>query len=190
MEAESNAARQRYCAVAITLHWLIAAVIFCTFLLGQYMTELDVSPTKLKLYAYHKWIGVTIFMLVLVRLGWRLSHRPPPPPMSMPAWQHSAANITHFLLYALTLLIPLSGWLMSSSLGFQVVYLGLLPIPDLLGKNKELADQFEQLHEALNWLMVLLIALHVAAALKHHLMDRDDVLWRMLPFVKPRSASK
>ncbi len=190
MAPDLTAARRRYSAVAIALHWLIAAAILCTFVLAQYMTELEISPTKLKLYAYHKWIGVTIFMLVLVRLGWRLSHRPPPPPVTMPAWQHSAANITHFFLYALTLLIPLSGWLMSSALGFQVVYLGVLPIPDLLGKNKEMADQLMQLHEALNWLMVLLIALHVAAALKHHLVDRDDVLRRMLPFIKQRSASK
>ncbi len=108
----------------------------------------------------------------------------------MPAWQHSAANIAHFFLYALTLAIPLSGWLMSSATGFQVVYLGLLPIPDLLAKNKEVADQMKQLHEALNWLMVLVVALHVAAALKHHVVDRDDVLRRMLPFLKQRSTLK
>ena len=181
---------ERYTGVAITLHWLIAAAILCTFLLAQYMTELQLSPVKLKLYSYHKWIGVTIFLLVLIRLAWRVAHRPPPPPVSMPAWQHSAAGIAHFFLYALTLAIPVSGWLMSSALGFQVVYLGLLPIPDLLAKNKDMADQLKQLHEALNWLMVLVVALHVAAALKHHLVDRDDVLRRMLPFLKQRSALK
>ena len=181
---------QRYTRVAITLHWLIAAAILCTFLLGQYMTGLQLSPAKLKLYSYHKWIGVTIFLLVLIRLAWRVTHRPPPAPASMPAWQHSAAKIAHFFLYALTLCIPISGWLMSSASGFQVVYLGMLPIPDLLGKSKALADQLKQLHEALNWLMLLVVALHVAAALKHHLVDRDDVLWRMLPLLKQRSASK
>jgi cytochrome b561 len=180
----------RYTGVAITLHWLIAAAILCTFLLGQYMTGLQLSPAKLKLYSYHKWIGVTIFLLVLMRLAWRVSHRPPPPPASIPAWQHGAANIAHFLLYALTLAIPVSGWLMSSASGFQVVYLGLLPIPDLLAKNKDVADQLKQLHEALNWLMLLVVALHVAAALKHHLVDRDDILRRMLPFLKQRSAPK
>lgn len=181
---------QRYTGVAITLHWLIAGVILCTFLLGQYMTGLELSPAKLKLYSYHKWIGVTIFLLVLIRLAWRVSHRPPPPPASMPAWQHSAAGIAHFFLYALTLSIPVSGWLMSSASGFQVVYLGQFPIPDLLAKNKDMADQLKQLHEALNWLMLLLVALHVVAALKHHLVDRDDVLRRMLPFLKQRSALK
>ena len=185
-----QASLPRYTGVAITLHWLIAAAILSTFLLAQYMTDLKLSPVKLKLYSYHKWIGVTIFLLVLIRLVWRVSHRPPAPPASLPAWQHSAANIAHFFLYALTLVIPVSGWLMSSASGFQVVYLGLLPIPDLLAKNKDLADQLKQLHEALNWLMVLVVALHVAAALKHHIMDRDDVLKRMLPFLKLRSASK
>ena len=185
-----NGNLQRYTGVAITLHWLIAAAIFGTFLLGQYMTDLQLSPAKLKLYSYHKWIGVTIFLLVLARLAWRLAHRPPPPPASMPAWQHSAAGIAHFLLYVLTLAIPISGWLMSSASGFQVVYLSMIPIPDLLAKNKELAEQLKELHEALNWLMVLVIALHVAAALKHHLVDRDDVLRRMLPFLKSRSILK
>jgi cytochrome b561 len=181
---------QRYSGVAILLHWLIAVAILCTFLLGQYMTNLQLSPVKLRLYSYHKWIGVTILLLVLARLAWRLAHRPPPPPASMPAWQHSAAGIAHFFLYVLTLAIPVSGWLMSSASGFQVMYLGVIPIPDLLAKNKDMADQLKQLHEALNWLMVLVVALHVAAALKHHLVDRDDVLWRMLPFIKQRSAVK
>ena len=133
---------------------------------------------------------MAIFLLVLIRLAWRVTHRPPLPPASMPAWQHSAASIAHFFLYVLTLAIPVSGWLMSSASGFQVVYLGQIPIPDLLAKNKAMADQLKELHEALNWLMVLVVALHVAAALKHHLVDRDDVLRRMLPFLKQRSAPK
>ena len=185
-----NPSLQRYTGVAIALHWLIAAAILGTFLLGQYMTNLQLSPAKLKLYSYHTWIGVTIFLLVLARIAWRLAHRPPPPPASMPAWQHSAASIAHFFLYALTLAIPVSGWLMSSASGFQVVYLGVIPIPDLLAKSKDAAQELKQLHETLNWLMVLVVAMHVAAALKHHLMDRDDVLRRMLPFLKQRSAVK
>ena len=181
---------QRYTNVAIALHWLIALTILCTFVLGLYMSDLQLSPAKLKLYSYHKWIGVTIFLLVFARIAWRLGHRPPPPPAAMPAWQHSAASIAHVFLYALTLAIPLSGWLMSSATGFQVVYLGVLPIPDLLGKDKAMAEQLKELHEALNWLMVVVVALHIAAALKHHLIDRDDVLARMLPLVKPRSSEK
>jgi cytochrome b561 len=179
----------RYTSVAIALHWIIALAIFGTFALGVYMHELPLSPTKLKLYSYHKWIGVTIFALVLLRLAWRLAHKPPAPPPSMPAWQHRAASAAHALLYLLTLAIPLSGWLMSSASGFQVVYLGVLPIPDLLPKDKALAEQLKDLHESLNFLMLAVVVLHVAAALKHHLVDRDDVLARMAPVFKPRSKN-
>lgn len=180
---------QSYTRVAIGLHWVIAATIVGTFALGVHMHELPLSPTKLRLYSYHKWIGVTIFALVLFRLLWRLGHRPPPPPLSMPAWQRRAAAVTHVLLYVLTLAIPVSGWLMSSASGFQVVYLGLLPIPDLLPKDKALADQLKDAHEFLNMFMLALVVLHAAAALKHHLLDRDDVLARIFPLVKPRSKS-
>lgn len=177
----------RYSRVAIALHWIIALAILCTFALGIYMHELDLSPAKLKLYSYHKWTGVTIFLLVLIRLAWRLTHHPPAPPPEMPAWQHHAANTAHVGLYLLTLAIPLSGWLMSSASGFQVVYFEVLPIPDLVGKDKALAGQLKDLHYALNILMFAVVVLHVAAALKHHFADRDDVLARMLPIVKPRS---
>lgn len=180
---------QRYTRVAIGLHWIIALAILGTFALGLYMHELPLSPAKLKLFSYHKWIGVTIFALVLFRLAWRLGHRPPPPPPSMPAWQHHAAAAAHVALYLLTLAIPVSGWLMSSASGFQVVYLGILPIPDLLGKDKVLAEQLKEAHKFLNIVMFAVVVLHVAAALKHHLMDRDEVLARMLPFIKPRSKN-
>lgn len=180
---------QHYTRVAIGLHWVIALAIFATFALGLYMHELPLSPAKLKLYSYHKWIGVTIFALVLFRLLWRLGHRPPPPPPSMPAWQHWTASAAHVTLYLLTLAIPVSGWLMSSASGFQVVYLGVLPIPDLLAKDKALADQFKDIHEFLNMLMLALVVLHAAAALKHHVVDRDDVLTRMFPLVDPRSKN-
>lgn len=178
----------RYTGVAIALHWIIAGAILVTFALGIYMHELELSPTKLRLYSYHKWIGVTIFLLVLFRLAWRLTHRPPPAPAGMPAWQHHAATAAHAGLYLLTLAIPLSGWLMSSASGFQVVYLGVVPIPDLVGKDKALFEQFKNLHYYLNILMFAVVVLHVAAALKHHIKDRDDVLSRMLPLVKRRST--
>lgn len=180
---------QRYSRVAIGLHWIIALAIFCTFALGLYMHELPLSPTKLRLYSYHKWIGVTIFALVLFRLLWRLAHRPPPPPPGMPRWQQRAATATHATLYLLTLAIPVSGWLMSSASGLQVVYLGWLPIPDALPKDKALAEQLKDVHEFLNMLMLALVVLHVAAAMKHHLLDRDDVLARMFPLVHPRSKT-
>jgi cytochrome b561 len=178
----------RYTHFAIGLHWLIAFAIVGTFALGLYMHELPLSPQKLKLYSWHKWAGVTIFMCVVLRLGWRLLHRPPELPAAMPAWQRQAAAATHVLLYLLMFAVPLSGWLMSSAKGFQTVWFGVLPLPDLLDKNKELGDLLKEVHEFLNFSMATLVAAHLGAALKHHFLDRDDVLARMIPFLGKTSG--
>lgn len=179
----------RYTRIAMALHWLIAAAIFANFAFGTWMVELDLSPQKLRFYSYHKWLGVSIFVLVLARLAWRLGHRPPALPTHMPAWERIAATISHTLLYTLTLAVPLSGWLFSSAKGFQTVYFAVIPIPDLIAKNPPLADVLKQWHESLNYVMAVLVALHVAAALKHHFKDRDDVLVRMLPFARSRPGA-
>ncbi len=181
--------RAAYTRTAIALHWIMALLILATLPLGLGMTELALSPLKLKLYAWHKWIGVTVFALAVLRLAWRLSHPAPPPPAGMPAWQRRAAAVLHGLLYVLLLAIPLSGWLMSSAKGFQTVYLGLLPIPDLLAKDEALGDALAGVHAWLNYSLAALLLVHVAAALKHHLIDRDEVLVRMLPLVKPRKEA-
>ena len=172
----------RYGGVAIGLHWLIAIAIIFSFSLGFYMSDLPLSPQKLKFYSWHKWAGVTIFLCVLVRLLWRLSHRPPELPDSIPAWQRKVAGATHVLLYLLMFVVPLTGWLMSSAKGFQTVYFGVLPLPDLLAKNDELGDLLQQVHKLLNYSMAALVVAHLGAALKHHFVDRDEVLARMLPF--------
>lgn len=174
----------RYTATAITLHWLTALLVLVTFPLGVYMHELQLSPFKLQLLSYHKWIGVTIFLLTLWRLAWRVGHIPPPLPETIPLWQQRAAQGLHYLLYALLLIIPLSGWLMSSAKGVPVVYLGLVQLPDLVGKDKALGDLLHEVHEALNFGLLALVGMHVAAALKHHFIDMDATLLRMLPFGK------
>jgi cytochrome b561 len=161
----------RYTGVAIGLHWLIALALIGSFALGLYMHELPLSPQKLKLYSWHKWAGVTIFLFVALRLGWRLTHRPPALPAAMPSWQRKAAEATHVLLYLLMFAVPLSGWLMSSAKGFQTVWFGVLPLPDLLDM-------------LLNFSMAALVVAHLGAALKHHFVDRDDVLSRMLPLFR------
>lgn len=171
----------RYSSTAIALHWLIGLGILGLFCFGLYMADLPLSPNKLRYYSWHKWGGVTIFLLVLVRLFWRITHRPPALPTTMPEWQRIVANGTHHLLYLLMFLIPLSGWLMSSAKGFQTVWFGVLPLPDLLSKDKALGDALAEVHELLNFGMAALVLAHAGAALKHHLIDKDDVLSRMLP---------
>lgn len=174
----------RYTLTAIRLHWLTALLILASFTVGLYMVDLPLSPQKLKIYAWHKWAGVTIFLLVIWRLLWRMRHQPPELPIAMPLWQRQLAVGAHFLLYLLMFAVPLSGWLMSSAKGFQTVYFGILPIPDLLGKNVEWGNRLREVHESLNFLMMAVVTGHALAALKHHWIDRDDVLVRMLPFLK------
>ena len=179
----------RYTAPAIALHWLIGLGIIGLFCFGLYMHELPLSPDKLRYYAWHKWGGVTVLLLVVVRLFWRATHRPPALPIAMPAWQRMTATATHHLLYLLMFAIPLSGWLMSSAKGFQTVWFGVLPLPDLLSKDKALGDALAEAHELLNFTMAALVLGHAGAALKHHLIDKDDVLTRMLPTCLHRRTS-
>jgi cytochrome b561 len=173
-----------YTRTAKALHWLIALLIFAVFPLGLYMHDLKLSPAKLQLYSYHKWVGMTILLLAIVRLLWRITHRPPA--LSLPRLQQIASVAVHHTLYVLMFAIPLTGWLMSSAKGYQTVLFGILPLPDLLAKDKQLGHTLENIHASLNYILLLLVAVHIAAALKHHFIDRDDVLARMLPKGKNR----
>jgi cytochrome b561 len=177
----ANLASTNYTATAKALHWLMAVLFFGLLALGFYMQDLPLSPQKLQLYSWHKWAGVSVFVLALVRLAWRITHRPPALPASMAKPLQMAAHAGHLALYALMFAIPLSGWLMSSAKGFQTVWFGVLPLPDLLSKNKELGDLLQTVHMSLNLLFVAVIAGHTGAALKHHFIDKDDILTRMLP---------
>jgi cytochrome b561 len=170
----------RYSGVAIALHWLLAVLIVGTFCVGLYMHELPFSPTRLKLYNWHKWAGVTILALSALRLLWRLTHRPPADP-PMPAWQRWAAHGAHWALYALFFLVPLAGWAYSSAAGFPIVVFGVLPLPDFVAPDRALADILKQRHATLAFALAAVVALHIAAALKHHFIDRDGLLDRMRP---------
>ena len=168
----------RYTGTAVALHWLIAALIICAFTLGWIMTDLEVSPLKLRMFNWHKWVGITILLLVIIRLLWRLFHRPPVM-LPMPAWQRIAAKTLHVILYVLLLLQPLSGWVYSNAAGYKVVYLGLVPLPNLVDKNKQVADVLMERHEFLGWCLLVIASLHILAALKHHFVDGDATLKRM-----------
>lgn len=176
---------KRYSTVAVVLHWLLALVIAAMFGVGLYMTDLPFSPQRLKLYNWHKWAGVTFLALTVLRMLWRVTHRPPALPgtvtRNMPGWQTRAYHATHHLMYLLFFAVPLAGWAYSSAAGFPIVWFGQLPLPDLLPVNKELAELIKPLHMLLALALVALAGLHIAAALKHHVVNRDGLLSRMLP---------
>jgi cytochrome b561 len=172
---------ERYHPIAKGLHWLMALAILGMMGLGLIMQGLPLSPEKLQYYSWHKWTGVSLFVLTWLRLLWRGLHPAPALPASMPILHQRLAHAGHAALYVLMLAIPLSGWLMSSAKGVQTVWFGIWPIPDLLSKDKALGAWLAQIHGGLNLVLGVMLLAHVGAALKHHWVDRDDILKRMLP---------
>ena len=180
--ADSPPQPARYNWLARQLHWIIAAAILLMFFLGFTMTALPLSETRLTMIAWHKWLGITILTLAVARLLWRyLSVRPDDHHPAVPAIMNRAAKLGHLALYALLLIVPLLGWLYSSAAGFKVVLFELVPIPDLVGKNKQLADLLAELHEIFAWTLLVLVIGHVAAVVIHHLRFKDPILTRMRP---------
>lgn len=174
--------RKKYTGIAILLHWLIALLIVCAFTLGTVMVNIPgLTPTKLKYFSWHKWLGVTILALTCLRLLWRLSHPAPPYPLDMPRWEISAASLLHTLLYILVFAVPLTGYFYSLASGVPVVYLGLFPLPVLIGPDPELKEIFKLAHFTLNMTLLACVCVHLLAALKHQFIDRDHILKRMLP---------
>jgi cytochrome b561 len=175
----------RYGTVAIVLHWVLGAAIVGAFCFGLYLDDMPRSLAKLQFMNWHKWAGICILLASVGRLLWRFTHRPPDLPeaiaRTMPGWQHLAHRATHGLLYAMFLLVPLAGWAYSSARGYPVVLFGLWPLPDLVGKNPEIAEWFEEAHAIGAFALMGLVGLHVLGVVKHQLIDRDGLLKRMLP---------
>ncbi|WP_425330245.1 cytochrome b [Trinickia soli] len=177
--------RNAYTAGAIALHWIIATLIFGGFALGWMMTRIPgITPDKLRFYSWHKWIGVTVLALAVLRVLWRLTHRAPPLPDSMRVWQRRAAHLGHILLYVLMIAIPVSGYLYSSASNIPVVYLGIVPLPPIIAPDPELKVWLKSIHITLDYGLLVLVIGHVAVAVKHHWLDGDGLLYRMLPFLK------
>jgi len=170
----------RYDSMAIAAHWLLAVLIVLNLALGLYMHDLPLSPQRLRLFNWHKWAGMTILALSALRLAWRLAH-PLPPDLPMAAWQRMAAHTVHWALYGLFFAVPLAGWGYSSATGFPVVWFGVLPLPDWAPVDRAWADALKATHKTAALALALLVLLHVAAALKHHVIDRDGLLHRMRP---------
>jgi cytochrome b561 len=167
-----------YTRTAVSLHWAMTGLILAGLFMGWTMTDMAISPQRLRIFNYHKWVGVTVLVLALVRVIWRLTHRPPALP-AMPSWQRRLAKFGHGLLYVLMLAVPVAGWIYSNASGYPVVYLGVVPLPDLVERNKELADAWVQVHGNLAMILAVLIGLHVLAALQHQFIVKDGTLGRM-----------
>jgi cytochrome b561 len=173
---------QRYTYTAMTLHWLMAILIVSAFIMGLVMTSIPgFSMAKLRYFSWHKWLGVTVFALAVLRVLWRQFHKPPPNPAHMPAWQNHAADAVHILLYVLIFAVPVSGYLYTLSAGVPVVYLGVWPMPVFMAPDPALKPLLRDIHYWLDMTLAALVLGHAGAALKHHVIDRDDVLKRMLP---------
>jgi cytochrome b561 len=170
---------QRFGMAAITLHWLMAILLISLLALGLYMTRIPISALKLKLYGWHKELGVLALMLVTLRLGWRLGNITPTL-SELPYWEKLAARSVHWIFYALMFAMPISGWLITSAAGLPVSFFGLFVLPNLIAPNEELRHLFAKIHEYLAYGLIAAICGHVVAALKHHFIDKDDIFRRML----------
>ena len=179
----------RYSAVAQGFHWLIAALIVVQFTLGWTAGNLPIGARKLARLDWHKSFGMTILMLAVLRLLWRLFHRPPELPAGMTAIERQLARATHVLFYVLLFVMPLTGWVMSSAKNFSVSWFHQFTWPNLIGPNERAFDLLRTTHDTLSWLLFALASLHILAALKHHFWHKDDVLKRMLPFTKSEKRS-
>ena len=180
-----------YGAVAVGFHWLLALAIVASFSVGLTMSDMALSPLRIKLFNWHKWAGITILALSAARLLWRLAN--PPPPLAptlraaMPAWQLSTRRHTHALLYVFFFAVPLSGWAYSSAIGFPIVWFGVLPLPDWIGVDKSFGNEtLKPLHQSLAFGLAGLVVLHLLGVVKHQLVDGDGVFRRMWPWSAKR----
>ncbi len=173
---------ERWGSISQLLHWVVVALILTIAYHGLTMGDLPNGPDKIKTYALHKSIGITILSLVALRLLWRVYAGTPHPAPGTPHWQARIASLTHWAMYALLFAMPLSGWVLNSAAGFPLQWFGLFNLPYIVGKNHDLYELAQEAHEIMFWLLALLVAAHAGAAFYHHLFLRDATLMRMLPW--------
>lgn len=179
--------RNRYSTVSLTLHWLIAALVVTQLILIAIYVATEGRPSAPEYLQLHKSVGLSILVLTLGRLGWRLANPVLALPSGTPRWQRRLARANHVLFYILLIALPLGGWAASSAAGRPIQWFGLFDWPLLpLPRDRELAGAVIEAHELAGWLMIALVLLHVAGALKHHFIDRDNVLHRMIPLIPRR----
>ena len=178
---------QTWGSLSIGLHWLTFILILGLAMVGLFMTELANGPLKIQVYALHKSFGLTVLGLTIIRLVWRLFSTTPKTTANMPAWQNLIAKLTHGLLYLLLFAMPISGWLYNSAAGFPLKYFGLFKLPKLSGYDPDLKQLAGDAHGTFFYILALLTLIHAGAALKHHYLDKDNTLTRMLPWLAKKS---
>jgi cytochrome b561 len=167
-----------YGLVAILLHWVMAILMIGLLILGLYMVRLPISLEKLKLFGWHKEYGFLVLALAILRLLWRLSNTTPA--LALPMWEKLSARSVHWLFYGFMFALPITGWLITSAAGLPVSFFGLFTLPTVIEPNQELIKIFEDLHQWFAYALIAIMLLHIAAALKHHFIDKDDILRRIL----------
>ena len=172
---------ERWGAVSQSFHWLIVVLLLAQGVVGLLMGDMARGPDKIAIYAFHKSVGITILALALARLLWRLYAGRPAPVSGMPPWQDRMASLMHGALYVMLFAVPISGWIMNSAAGFPLQWFGLFNLPSIAPHNHDLHELTESLHEWLFWVLVALAAAHAAAAIYHHMFQRDATLARMFP---------
>lgn len=173
---------ERYNRIAIGFHWLVGIIMIGLLALGLIMVDMP-KPDKYVFYGWHKAFGIFVLGLVVLRLLWRLTHRTPPLPSSTPPLQAFASKLTHWALYAMMLIMPLAGWVMSSAGGHPISMFSI-SIPPIVEENKELGAIAHDIHEIGGWVLLGLVLLHIAAALYHQFIQKDGLMWRILPTKK------
>ena len=177
----------RYSRTAMALHWTIAALILANLFLGFFHEDFS-KPVRSSMMWWHKAFGLSILALTIVRIGWRLGHRPPPFDPVLRPWEVRLARATHWLFYTLLIVIPISGWLLVSTSDRATSFFGLFELPPLpISREKDVHEAFEKVHELFGYAMLVLLALHVAGALKHHFQGHRHLIGRMAPWAgRPR----
>ena len=181
MAASSTQVSNRYGLIAQLLHWAVVVGILLQYVWAWRIDNTDSIREQFSLVTTHKSIGMTVLALVLLRMGWRAFNKPPPYPPSMARWEINAANLMHALLYLLILLMPLTGWMYTSAAGYGAEFWGLIDVPDFVPTGERLENFMHVAHETIGWVIPIVVAVHVLAALRHHFALKDDVLKRMVP---------
>jgi len=170
------------------LHWTVVLLVVALAVLGLFMVDLPNTPQKIRLYALHKSLGLTVLALMAIRLAWRVHAGAPQPVAGTPRWQERAASLTHGALYVLLLVQPLTGWLFNSAAGFPLQWFGVVNLPRIAAKDPALRELAGLLHEGGFWLLLVLVIVHAGAAFYHHLFQHDATLTRMLPRRRARMS--